>query len=393
MKKDIKNICVKYLMNEANAQELENLEAWLKKGKNKETFATYIKINYAMDVNMNPFDKETAKKEYLERIWKDKRSHKKLRRIKTFSYAAASIVVLIAASFWFTKMGNTIIEPQFTEPIIVNNQIQTGTDKATLTLENGEQIALTKGASFQTQNATSNGEEIVYITANSQQPIVKDSVSHNTLTIPRGGQFQLTLTDGTQVWLNSESQLKYPVVFNKGETRQVELVYGEAYFDVSPSNNHKGADFKVYHKQQEVQVLGTEFNIKAYKDETNVYTTLVEGKVSVTTGSKTKILLPAQQSNLDIVVNSLGIANVEVYDIVSWKEGIFSFERKPLKEIMTTLSRWYDMDVIFANKDLETIRFMGSLNKGQNIVDVLNDIKNFGVINTYEINNKTITLK
>ena len=100
------------------------------------------------------------------------------------------------------------------------------------------------------------------------------------------------MSDGTQVWLNSESQLKYPVNFIKGQTRQVELVYGEAYFDVSPSVEHNGAKFKVFNQSQEVEVLGTEFNVKAYKDETNIYTTLVEGRVVIDNGALKQSLLP-----------------------------------------------------------------------------------------------------
>src|SRR5690606_40703343 len=123
---------------------------------------------------------------------------------------------------------------------------------------------LEKGDSIQTHNAISNGEEIIYNNNTSRQLV------YNYLTIPRGGQFQLTLSDGTRVWLNSETQIKYPVSFTDGESRQVELVYGEAYFEVSHSTEHKGSDFIVYNQNQEVQVLGTEFNIKAYKDDSNI---------------------------------------------------------------------------------------------------------------------------
>ena len=150
----------------------------------------------------------------------------------------------------------------------------------------------------------------------------------------------MILSDGTKVWLNSESQLKYPVAFNDGETRQVELVYGEAYFDVSPSTAHKGARFKVFNQSQEVEVLGTEFNIKAYKDETNIYTTLVEGKVAISAAGKNQILKPNQQSNLNLETGSIEITTVDVYNETTWIDGIFSFENKPLKEILKVLSRW-----------------------------------------------------
>jgi ferric-dicitrate binding protein FerR (iron transport regulator) len=203
----------------------------------------------------------------------------------------------------------------------------------------------------------------------------------------------MTLSDGTKVWLNSETQLKYPVSFTDSESRQVELVYGEAYFEVSPSTEHKGADFKVFHDHQEVQVLGTEFNIKAYKDETNIYTTLVEGKVAVNYNGNNQILAPNQQSNLNTENNNITMAMVDVYRETSWTQGVFIFKKKPLKKIMEVLSRWYDMEVVFENKELENVIFSGTFNKKHSIEDILTAIKNTKFINNYEINNKTIVIK
>ena len=384
MNENIENKLIKFLMNTANIEELEVLTKWLKKDQNKQIFKSYIKINYAMDINTNEFDTENAKKEYLRKIRQDKNLMYRLKVYKVLKYAAAAVIIF--GSGYFYQQG-VFSETQIVEPIIVNNQIETGTDKATLTLADGTDVALIKGEIYQTQNATSNGEEIIYSNSTSQELV------NNYLTTARGEQFEITLADGTQVWLNSDTQLKYPASFADGESRQVELVYGEAYFDVSPSTSHNGSKFKVNHKSQEVEVLGTEFNIKAYKDDVNIYTTLVEGKVSITSGANSEILAPSQQSNLDIVTNTMSIATKDVYDDVSWREGIFSFENKPLKDIMKSLSRWYDIDVVFADAHLENIQFNGLLYKDHSIIELLNDIKNFGVIKNYEINNKTITLK
>lgn len=305
-----------------------------------------------------------------------------------YTVTAASIVILISTAFWLTKPENPS-EQQFTEPIIVNNQIETGTNKATLTLEDGSQVALEKGTAYQTTNVKSNGEEIVYEAGERN----KAGIVFNTLTIPRGGQFYIVLSDGTKVWLNSESEIKYPVAFADGETRQVELVYGEAYFNVSPSTDHKGSKFKVFNQSQEVEVLGTEFNIKAYKDETNIYTTLVEGKVAVNTKNKNQLLIPNQQLNLDITTNNIAVSLVDIRTETSWKDGSFNFIKgKPLKEIMITLSRWYDVEIVFENKSLETVIFKGVLRKQQSIEEILSSIKSV-VITNYEINNKTIYIK
>ncbi|MEP3837716.1 MAG: FecR domain-containing protein [Algibacter sp.] len=309
-----------------------------------------------------------------------------------FKYSvAASIVTLISIGVWFKNTNKT--NSQLETSIIVNNQIKTGTNKATLTLGNGEEISLSKGITFQTKKSTSNGEEITYKPTTNQSATTSNKTSYNYLTIPRGGEFHLILSDGTQVWLNSETKLKYPVAFTKGEPREVELVYGEAYFDVSPSSEHHGSKFKVLNNAQEVEALGTEFNIKAYRDETTIYTTLVEGKVAVNNAHKSVLLIPNQQASLNTKNNNLSINNIDIKSEIAWRNGEFIIKGKNLKEIMKMLSRWYDMDVTIVKKDLEEVRFIGILRKNQNITDILNTIKSFEVINDYEINNKTLIVK
>lgn len=324
-----------------------------------------------------------------EEDWKIVKSKIAIPVIKLWNWKyAAAILVIALASTYFLRDNIFIKQIENTAPIIVNNKIEKGTDKATLTLEDGSKVILEKGSSYQAKNAKSNGEQIIYQpTTDSQQ------LTTNILTIPRGGEFFVQLSDGSKVWLNSESQLKYPVAFIEGKTRQVELVYGEAYFEVSPSTEHKGSNFKVFNKAQEIEVLGTKFNIKAYKDEINIYTTLVEGKVAISSSTTKQILAPNQQSNLNITNNNLSINNIDAIEEIAWVNGEFILQGKTLKEIMKILSRWYDMEVTFANKELENERFMGVLGKEQDIVEILNTIKSFGVIKDYEINNKKVILK
>lgn len=376
-------------MNEANIEELEMLEDWLKTPKNYLLFADYIKVNYAIDVNMNIFDNERAKKEYLEKIRQDKRNYKKRRYLRVFRYAAMFVGVLVITFFFRNNIFNTSIE---TTSIIVDsnvNNIKPGTDKATLTLGDGSVVTLEKGSSFQTDNIKSNGEQIIYKSGVSNKKV---EVTYNYLTIPRGGQYFIELSDGTKVWLNSESQLKFPVNFIEGETRKVELVYGEAYFDVSPSVEHSGSKFKVLNQMQEIEVLGTEFNIKAYKDESNIYTTLVEGKVLIGNGIVKQNLVPSQQSNLNTETNTIIIEKVDIKEVISWKYGTFRFVDKPLTDIMKVISRWYDVDVVFENKELESVEFIGTIDKNQSIEEILLIMKSSS-INSFEINNKTVTLK
>lgn len=307
-----------------------------------------------------------------------------VKKLYIWKYAAAAAVVLLASTIYFSK--NQLNDKQPNKVVVAKAVINPGTDKAILVLASGEQVALSKGSVYNSNGVHSNGTEIIYKNNASE----KAAIAYNYLTIPRGGQFFIKLADGTQVWLNSDSKLKFPVSFIDGEPRQVELVYGEAYFDVSPSNAHKGSHFNVLTNNQNVEVLGTEFNIKAYQDSPGIYTTLVEGKVSLTGSFQSTNLKPGEQAVLDN--HSIRVGAVDVFNEVSWKEGVFSFQEMPLKEIMKVLERWYDIKTVFKNKNIENSTFNGILDKNQKIEEILNIISNTNKI-PYEINQKTVIFK
>ena len=271
-------------------------------------------------------------------------------------------------------------------------KIDAGTDKAILTLENGNEVALEKDKPFENESARSDGQLLKYAKANSTDNSAAKQ-TFNYLTIPRGGQYQIQLSDGTLVWLNADSKLKYPVAFKENEMRTVELIYGEAYFDVSSSSNHNGRGFKVLSKGQAVEVLGTQFNIKAYCDERFMYTTLVEGKVSIEVNGRLEQLNPSEQVALNLETERLSKSIVEIKYHTAWVNGYFNFKDTSLKEIMRVLSRWYDVKITFDSKSVEEVTFSGLLNKKQNLEDILKGIQNTKFINAYEINNDTITIQ
>jgi len=382
----IQSLLKKFVLNQCSKKEVDEVVSYIQEIKQSSEFPSVEDVLEMLDKKpfLNEVDAERIHNTIIKEVQKDKKLLSK-KKSQFWKYAAAAIFIgLISTTYVFrNNISNTPLEAN---PTIVNT-IVPGTDKATLTLEDGSVIVLEKGATFQTKNANSNGEEIVYQSAKRNASAIK----YNYLSIPRGGEFFIKLSDGTQVWLNSESQLKYPVNFIEGETRIVELVYGEAYFDVSPSTNHKGAKFKVINDAQEVEVLGTEFNIKAYKDETIIYTTLVEGKVEIIMPNLKQILKPNQQSKVDTLNDTLSVVIADVKDVTSWKNGVFSFKNKPLKEIMKVLSRWYDVEVVFENKELETVKFKGIIEKDQSIEEILFIMKS-SAVNDYTIKNKTITL-
>ncbi|TWO34535.1 FecR family protein [Seonamhaeicola sediminis] len=309
--------------------------------------------------------------------------------VLNLKYAAAVAMFISFGSLWYFNSFKDKSKIHQEYEVAKDNTIKIGTDKATLTLDDGSKIALEKGMVYNNNEASSNGEQLVYKSAKS---ISSNLVRQNTLTIPRGGQFYLVLADGTKVWMNSETKLKYPIDFTPNKTREVELVYGEAYFEVSPSTKHNGSGFIVHSEGQDVQVLGTQFNIKAYKDENTIFTTLVEGKVLVENlDNQYQKLIPGEQSSLSLDSKSLNVTQVDVYNQISWKDGLFSFKNTSLKEITKVLSRWYDVSIVFEDQTKETIEFNGVFRKNSNLKQILDIIQNTNEVK-YRITNKTITM-
>lgn len=388
MHKKIEKIILKYFAKSASIDELKILSKWLDNPANIDFFKDLVRTNCLVEYSLIDFDTENEKQIIKSRIFQKQSKKQKIRYINFYKYAAAAILTI---GLGYMLTNNLFNKPSVEIPTAVNKIIEPGTDKAILTLEDGTELTLEKGQNFKTQNANSNGEAIVY----ESTKIKSEEIQYNYLTIPRGGQYRLVLSDKTEVWLNSETKLKYPVTFIKGKTRIVELVYGEAYFDVSPSSENKSANFQVLNQSQLIEVLGTEFNLKAYKDDDNVYTTLVEGKIAINLNNgKKQDLSPDQQAKWNPNTNSLSLEkDVNVYNEISWKYGVFNFNGKPLKEIMKTISRWYDVEIVFLNKKVEETEFVGVIRKNRNLEDILVNIKNFGVIKDYERKEKMVILK
>lgn len=326
------------------------------------------------------------KKIDMEKDWEHILPQLKPHKIRHFSsyykVAAAAILFMSLAYVTFYKTNQT----ENLDP--TGSQIVAGTDKAVLTLEDGSHVVLQKGVPFQNELVKSNGERLEY--QNAQD---RTYMAFNYLSVPRGGKYQLVLSDGTEVWLNADTKLKYPAAFKRGEIRKVELLYGEAYFDVSSSTKHNGTAFKVVCNEQEIEVVGTEFNVKAYNDEDHIYTTLVEGKVNIAVNGTTEQLMSGEQSVLDINTNHLTKSKINVDYDIAWVRGYFNFRDKQLSDIMKVLSRWYDVNISFESPELQKVKFSGLLRRKQNIEDILNGIKNTKCIHAYEIKNKTITIK
>ncbi|RAV28488.1 FecR family protein [Sinomicrobium soli] len=285
---------------------------------------------------------------------------------KTFPFSrlwavAASMVVLLSAGWYFYRYVQDAGSPE--------DRIEAGSSKAVLTLSDGSEVLLQQGTDYISGRASSDGTSVIYRHAVAPEK----EMAYNELTIPRGGEFFLLLSDSTKVWLNSETRIRYPESFTDGKPREVALLYGEAYFEVSPAAKHGGNSFKVRTKNQEIEVLGTQFNITAYPEDHGVTSTLIEGEVAVTAGNVRKELQPGQQA-VAAKNNTITVKEVEVFTYTAWKEGYFGFRSKPLAEVMNTLSRWYDVNIIIENPELEKIRFNGMLDRKQSIKEILSMI-------------------
>lgn len=384
---DVENLIVKYLTNSLTPAEHEELTKWIDEPANRALFKEYVKVDYLMSQGLIDSENAPQSEKNSERITKS-RMLKPLRQRWFLYSSAAAVGLLLAAIFWLQRA----VSDPISEAVPVSGiAILTGSEHAVLTLEDGSEVVLEEGSTYSRKNAKVTDGQLSLSDNEDSLGVLSDT--WNYLTVPRGGQYRLLLADSTQIWLNSESQLKFPVSFSKAALRTVELIYGEAYFDVSSASKHQNKGFRVFNGVQQIDVLGTEFNVKAYPDESAIFTTLVEGTVNVVYQATTRKLSPGQQAILDLSEHSLSLQQVNVYTETAWKQGVFSFRSMALKDIMKVLSRWYDCEVEFKTESLKEERFTGSLDRVMGIEDIASTLKTAGVISGYEIHQKTLILK
>lgn len=294
---------------------------------------------------------------------------------KWISAAAAVLIVLASGLFFFNRSV-----PVAQEPVPVNDALP-GDNRARLTLANGEGILLdeaSRGKLAQEGNTSivKTGEgELVY-NAGGSSATGKTMLYYNTIETPKAGQYHVRLSDGTVVWLNAASSIRFPTEFD-AHGRVVEVV-GEVYFEVAQvSNGTKRVPFKVVSGNQEVEVLGTRFNINSYSDEGEIRTTLIEGSIQVRTSRKEIILRPGQQARVS-GEQTLKVSQVNTGHVLAWKEGYFSFDGVGLQELMRQLSRWYDMEVEYEG-NIGEYEFVGQISRNTRLSAVLRILEAGGV--------------
>jgi len=305
--------------------------------------------------------------------------------------AAASVVLLLG-------IGTVAVlrkphRPESQLAVQPPHDIGPGANVATLTLANGSTISLTDAAQGDIAeqagiriSKTADGQ-LVYTVAPSTAPgglpDTGVTLTYNKIEIPAGGQYQVVLPDGTRVWLNAESWLRFPVRFSSKE-RRVELS-GEAYFEVQRDQD---VPFRISSLRQDIEVLGTQFNVHAYPDEKNIRTTLVDGAVRVTAGGKSVLLKPKEEADLS---DGLHVSQADVEAAEAWKNGYFRCVDQPLEIIMKQVSRWYNVRVVYEDERMKDETFGVLSNKFSNISVLLKMMEKTGSAK-FTVNGATVVV-
>ena len=359
----------------------EEVTAWLKEKNHVELLDEIAAIRQKLS-GQSYGENGEEEFQHLEKSIYDQKS-----RRMTLRWSIAASIILLVGLF----VGRTIngVRDMHEEQELAKNVMQPGTSKAILMMADGKEVVLEQGQNLnillneRVRVATSN-RGIVY--EEHGKGVVTEE--YNKLTTPIGGEYSLVLSDGTKVFLNADSELKYPVEFSDGK-RIVDLK-GEAYFEV-----HKDSlrPFVVRVNGAEVTVLGTSFNVNTYGDDGQIYTTLVNGAVRVSSvkNGQAEVLKPGMQSVMDVQSGQLTVREVDVEPYVAWREGRFVFRAMTLDLIMRQLQRWYDFEVFYQNPELKDYEFRGVIKRDMDLDKVLSVIKVTTNVD-FEVKGKVITI-
>ena len=348
----IKALLEKYKAGEASEEDLAILESW---------YLSYEEAEGPSDLSME------RRLQAVDDVWQKLGGQPtRTRRLwPKIAVAAAAVLILFFISLYYTGRQ---------QPKITQREITPGSNKAVLTLTNGKKIDL----SSQKTGVVINTNALAY---DDGTPISGDNNTRSpqlmVLHTPRGGTYQVVLPDGTKVWLNAASTLKFPATFAKQPERKITL-QGEAYFEVAPVAKQA---FIVDAGAHQVQVLGTHFNINAYQEEETPRTTLLQGSIRI----GTILLKPGEQA-----AGTMKVTAVNVDEIMGWKNGYFVFENEQLPSIMRKIARWYDVDVKFSG-DIPTDDFGGRVSRSSNLSQVLRKLELTNKVH-FNINGRTITV-
>ncbi len=359
----MEDLIYRVLAGEASVEEQEEFRGWLSESEEHPAFFQEVERAWYTG-------KYAARWKNVEMsaAWKaveHRHEYRRKRRFWQIGWSVAAAVVVVVCFTWmmFPEEKDTPVS------IVVQSSAgKPGESKALLVLSSGVKVELDNrvGDTIQEKGLLIlNEKDYIDYSKKDHDSQVK-SVVYNELIVPTGGEYRLVLADGTVVYMNSESRLKYPVKF-VGSERGVELE-GEAYFEVTRDEEHP---FIVYTDRLNVKVLGTGFNVMAYKEDSRTEVTLVNGKVDVMSGNISEILVPSQQFMMNNKNREYQVRSVNVNTYVDWKSGILNFDAMPLEELGDKLGRWYGMKFFFSRESLKQLKFSGAFKKYNDINYIL----------------------
>jgi len=375
----ISELIIKHLEDRLTGDEKSELEMWRNESAENQALFDSLTNPAQVAIQLEKYYAYNAEKGW-DLLMQQHQPNQDQNSSKTFGInwkvwiAAASLLLIAGLSYWATRPSST--------PAIVSHGADTtmqqdvkapSLTKATITLSDGKMIVVdtaSEGVLVKNENLNiirMNDGSVKYDVA-----ATSGTVQYNTLNNPRGSRvISLILSDGTRVWLNSESSLRYPVAFSS-DKREVEIT-GEAYFEVAKA---AGKKFFVKAGNSTTEVLGTHFNINSYSDEANIKITLLEGAIQVSSAKGQNKLAPGQQAQVDNEIHI--IDNVNTDDVVAWKNEMFSFNGADIHTIMRQVSRWYDVEVIIKGAIEE--KFVGELPRNVNVSSLLKMLETTGAV-------------
>lgn len=365
---------VKRLLNDRKSMDSQEVEEWLEVRENRELLDCVTALRHRfLQID---FDEKAGYARVMQELFGRNIVH----RVGRWAAVASIVLLLGLGGYWWHRNWQA-------EQLLP--MAQKGGNGVELTLATGEQVMLEgKNAMIAGCRETGIREDTLMGLDYSRASVTGTEEVFNTLKVPVGGFYTLKLSDGTKVWVNALSELRFPVTFT-GSTRKVYL-HGEAYFDVE---HRDSLPFVVVTDEVEVKVYGTEFNVNAYAEKP-VKVVLVEGVVGVRLPeSRQEVALrPNQLAEYARGMREIQVSDVNPYAYIAWKEGEFVFERETVEEIMERLSYWYDMEVFYANDDVKKQVFSGNINRSEHMEDILHLIGEVAIVR-FDIKGKIVTVK
>lgn len=369
-----------YVNRDLSLEDMEKLNSWIRESEdNKTLFYKYLSYDRKFSA--------ISKWDSIDKLSDWDKVENRLKRRKNINLYIGSVAasLIIVFSIGMLLRLNRNIESR--QQIVRFKDITTqGKPSAVLTLSSGEKIQLGEFENkiVKEKNSTTINIDSTNSIKYDDSKVSEEKIVYNTVTVPKSGEYSLVLSDGSRIWLNSETIIRYPVKFF-GKTREV-FLSGEAYFDVKKDSTRP---FIVHNEKADVKVIGTSFNVMSYKEEKKAEITLVSGKVEVSKGNDVKMILPGEQAKVDKRIEGIKINKVDIRYYTAWRDGKFYFDNTNLNELTRKLSRWYNVEFFFEDNSLRELRFSGAVTKYRSIDYLLNLIKKTNNID-FKIKGKAI---